>query len=187
MVMLGECVISSVLSLCSKHLKWWTSVTGQLQLSFIWQAKENTSSRCEGGLSQKKRGLNFGSSFYIFFLLPLSQPYVNCASQEGCLFHLRYSLVLGPSFVPFLCASPFLSFSHHHLGLLLPILTTYRSPCKRWETQFIGSRGVKVSLATSSWAWIARGIGLSSLANLKPQSPYNSVHLRVSDIFHGQV
>ena len=125
--------------------------------------------------------------FFFFPLLFLSLPYVNWVSQEGCLFHLRYSLVLGPSFVPFLCASPFLSFSHHHLGLLLPILTTYRSPCKRWETQFIGSRGVKVSLATSSWAWIARGIGLSSLANLKPQSPYNSVHLRVSDIFHGQV
>ena len=26
------------------------------------------------------------------FLLPLSLPYVNWASQEGCLFHLRFSL-----------------------------------------------------------------------------------------------
>lgn len=35
--MLGECGISSVLSHGSKELKWWTSVTACLQLSFIWQ------------------------------------------------------------------------------------------------------------------------------------------------------
>ena len=38
--------------------------------------------------------------FIFFFLLPLSLPYVNCASQEGCLFHLRFSL--GPQ--TFLCS-----------------------------------------------------------------------------------
>ena len=42
-----------------------------LQLSFIWQAKENTSLRCEGRLTQrleKKRDQrpNFGSSYYVF-------------------------------------------------------------------------------------------------------------------------
>ena len=30
--------------------------------------------------------------FICFFLLPLSLPYVNWASQEGCLFYLRFSL-----------------------------------------------------------------------------------------------
>ena len=32
---------------------------------------------------------------------------------------------------------------------------------------------------------MARGIGSPPLANLKPQSPYSGVHLRVSDIFPG--
>ena len=36
--------------------------------------------------------LNFGSYFYVFFLLPLGLPYVNWASQEGHLFYLRSSL-----------------------------------------------------------------------------------------------
>ena len=31
------------------------------------------------------------------------------------------------------------------------------------------------------------GIGPPPLASLKPQSPYSSVHLRMSDIFRGQV
>ena len=67
---MGECVISLVLSHCSKNLKWcmdqcyssvtvqikWqTHVTAWLQLSFIWQAKENTSLRREGRLTQMKQ------------------------------------------------------------------------------------------------------------------------------------
>ena len=68
-----------------------------LQLSFIWQVKENTSLRCEGRLTQrleKKRDQrpNFGSFYCMFFLLTLSLPYVNWASQEGCLFYLKFSL-----------------------------------------------------------------------------------------------
>ena len=48
----------------------------------------------------------FGSSFYMFFFLPLGLPYVNWASQESCLFYLRsYS---GPW--TFLC-SIFMAFS----------------------------------------------------------------------------
>ena len=35
---------------------------------------------------------NFGSSFYMFLLVPLSLPYVNWASQKGCLLHPRFSL-----------------------------------------------------------------------------------------------
>ena len=118
----GECVISSVLSCCSKNLKWQTSVTVQIQLSFIWQAKEDTSPRCKGQPKGRQR-LDFGSSFYIFCLLLLSLPCVNLASQEGCLFYLRSSLQSSdlPLFY-FHRLSP--SFSHCHSGLLFPILTT---------------------------------------------------------------
>ena len=70
-----------------------------LQLGFTWQAKENTSLRCEGRQNwEEKRSqrLNFGSSFYVlyehmfymFFLyiLPLSLSYANWASQEAVCF-----------------------------------------------------------------------------------------------------
>ena len=39
-LLLGQWVSSSVLSRHSENLKQQTSVTAQLQLSFIWQAKE---------------------------------------------------------------------------------------------------------------------------------------------------
>ena len=68
---------------------------------------------------------NFGPSVYIFFLLPLSLPYVNWASQEGCLFYLWFSLQ--SSDLPFFFfprLSPSLSFNHRHSWLLFPILTT---------------------------------------------------------------
>ena len=66
----------------------------------------------------------FGSSFYMFFP-PLGLPYVNWASQECCLSHLRSSLRSSdlPLFY-FQGLFPSLSFSHHHSGLLFPILTT---------------------------------------------------------------
>ena len=51
----GECVIFLVLSHCNKDLKWWTSVTVQLRLSFIWQAKDSTLSRHESGLTPKEK------------------------------------------------------------------------------------------------------------------------------------
>ena len=44
------------------------------------------------GEEKRSPGLNFGSSFYMFFLLPLSLPCVNWPGQEGCLFYLRSSL-----------------------------------------------------------------------------------------------
>ena len=69
--------------------------------------------------------LNFGSSFHRFFLLPLGLPYVNWASQECCWFYLRSSLL--SSDLPLFCFHrlfPSLSFSHSHLGLLFPTLTT---------------------------------------------------------------
>ena len=61
----------------------------------------------------------------MFFLLPLGLPCVNWASQECCLFYLRSSLqpVDLPLFY-FYMLFPSLFFSHHHSGLLFPILTT---------------------------------------------------------------
>ena len=101
-----------------------------LQLSFIWQAKENASSRHEGGLFQKiqreKRPVvQFWLLFIYFFSPPLSLPFVNWASKEGYLFHLRFSLWSSDlSFFYFRGLFPSLSCSHHHSGLLFPILTT---------------------------------------------------------------
>ena len=51
-------------------------------------------------------------------------------------------------------------------------------PLKGWEAQFFGNRGTEVSLATSCWIGMAKGIGPLPPASLKPQSPYSSVHLR---------
>ena len=118
-VLLEECVISSVLSRYGKILKQWKDrcYSSMLQLSFIWQAKENTSSRCEGGPTQKIRSKARGSilaPLFSFFLLPLSLPCVNWASQEGCLFHLRFSLQSSDLPLFYLCRLfPSLSFSHH--------------------------------------------------------------------------
>ena len=91
--------------------------------------------------------LNIGSSFYMFFLLPLSLPYINWASQEGCLFYQRLSLWSSDQssicsicsillfvllFVLFVLRAEFylfcfhglipLSFSHHPFGFFFPIL-----------------------------------------------------------------
>ena len=77
------------------HFKLWASVTAQLQLSFIWQAKENTL-RHEGGATQKtqreeKKEAQFWLLFIYVFSLPLCLPCANWAGQEGCLFHLMCS------------------------------------------------------------------------------------------------
>ena len=101
-----------------------------LQLSFIWQSKENTSSRVERRPTQKRWRDERESSilaplFMCFFLLLLSLLWVNWASQEGCSLHLRFSLRSSdlPLFY-FHGLFPSLSFSHCHSGLLFPILTT---------------------------------------------------------------
>ena len=69
--------------------------------------------------SDSERPWPFGSSFYVFFLLPLGLPCVNWARQERCLFHLRFSLWSSdlPLFYFHELFSS-LSFSHHHSGLL---------------------------------------------------------------------
>ena len=76
--MLGACVISSVLFHCSvvAQFKCWVSVTAWLQVSFIWQAKENASSRCEGGSTQKTQREDRGSILLLFLYVfsPPSEP-----------------------------------------------------------------------------------------------------------------
>ena len=60
----GEYVISSVLSHCSKTLQRRSTITARLQLNFIWQAKDNTSSRREGRPTQNRHA----AQFWLFFL-----------------------------------------------------------------------------------------------------------------------
>ena len=125
--MSGECIISLVLSCYSKGLK---QQMDQCYSCFIWQAKKNISSRHEGGWSKRQkrreaRGSILAPLFRCFFLLPLSLPYVNWASQESCLLYLMFSLQSSdlPLFY-FRGLSLSLSFSHHHYRLLFPILNT---------------------------------------------------------------
>ena len=79
----------------------WTSVIAHGRTSvmaqFYLESKENTSWRCEVGQTQKilrkKAASPILAHLLIYiFLLPISLPYVNCASQKGCLFYLRSSL-----------------------------------------------------------------------------------------------
>ena len=126
-LVLGECVISSVLSCCSKNLKQWTNRCYSSVL--LGKAKDSIHLRSEGGSTQKtreERPQSFqSSSFYTFVSSLLSLPYVNWAIQKGCLFYLRSSLQSWdlPLFY-FHELFPSLSFSHCHFGLLFPILTT---------------------------------------------------------------
>ena len=62
---------------------------------------------------------------FTWCFLPLGLPYVNWASQECCLFYLRSSFrSLDLRLFCFHGLFPSVSFSHHHSGLLFPILTT---------------------------------------------------------------
>ena len=127
--MSGECVIFSVLSHHSKDLKQWTSVIAQLQFSFIWQVKGSTPLRHEVRSTPKgEASLLLGFLFIYASLLPhLSCPmHVALAKKGACLFHLKFShsclwIFFCSIFAGF---SLSLSFSHHHFGLLFPILTT---------------------------------------------------------------
>ena len=148
--------------------------------------------RCKG-----KRGpwLNFSSSFYMFFFFSFFSPSSpwTCPMQIGLVRRADF-FSWGSQSSPhtFLCSmftGFFLSssFSQCYFELLFLILTTWYPALKRREAQFFGNRGIELSLATSCWNGMARGIGSPLLANLKPQIPYSSVHLRVSNSFHGWV
>ena len=85
-----------------------------------------TSSRREGGLTPEERLQSVSSRLPTFIHLtpvPLSPPYVNWASQEGCLFHLKFSRQ-SSDFLLFHLMGFFLSLSHCHFGLLFLISTT---------------------------------------------------------------
>ena len=85
-VLSGEFVISLVLFCHSKNLKWQTDqyYSCMLQLSFIWQAKKNTSLWHEGVPTWKKQKeekppgqfwlLFLYVFFFFFFLLPQACP-----------------------------------------------------------------------------------------------------------------
>lgn len=109
---LKKCVTSSVLSHGRKTLKWQTSVTALLQLTFIQQAKDSTPSRYEGGPPLKEKPpYILASSFYTFVSsTPWAYPMQIWLAKKGMyLFHLKLSLwVHGFSFVPFSGAYPFL-------------------------------------------------------------------------------
>ena len=115
---------------CLATAKIWSDERTSVIAQFCWQAKENISLRHEGKPTQETQrkeepSLNFGFSFYVFFLLSLSLPYINWAFQEGCLFYLRSSLQSSDLLLFYSCGLfSSLCFSHHHSGLLFPILTT---------------------------------------------------------------
>ena len=123
-------VISLVLSHCSKTLKQRTDqcYSSVSQLSFIWQAEENTSSRLEGGLTQKTQRDAPSSILALVFICFFSSPepaYVNWARQEGFLFYLRSPLQsLGLPLFYFLGLFLFFFFWPPPFCIRFPILTT---------------------------------------------------------------
>ena len=116
--MSGEFVISSVMSRHNKNLKRRMDqcYSFVLQLSFIQKVKENTFSRREGMPTQKtQREERPTAQFRLLFLCffsPPPGPVICKLDQPGVLFALPEVLtpILGPSFVLFLWAFPFLIF-----------------------------------------------------------------------------
>ena len=96
MILPEECVISLVLSCCSKDLKQRTSVQLGYSSEFYSQAKDSTSLRHEGGSRvAQRRGLNLS---WLPPFIHSSSPCRACPMQIGltkkgvCLFHLKFSL-----------------------------------------------------------------------------------------------
>ena len=116
-----ECIISSVLSFCSKNLKQrvdhcYTSALFDKQRKIHPQGMRVSWPKRHEEKREKK--ISFGSPSYIYFLLPLCLPYVNWDSQECCLFHLRFSLQFSDHPLFFFCELvPSFSFRHHNSGL----------------------------------------------------------------------
>ena len=105
----------------SKNLKWWmdqcySSVLLASKGKYILEVWGWSNPKYE---KRKARASILLLSLFSFF--PLSLPCVNSATQEGCLFYLRSSLLC---LFYFRRLFPSLSFSHRHFGLLFPILTT---------------------------------------------------------------
>ena len=110
--MLGECVISSVLSHCSINLKWQASVMAQLQLSLnggsvlqlcytsvLFGMQKKTYPRGVRVGQKKERG-SILAPLFLFFLLRLSLPCVNSIDRRAvCFIWGSHS-----SFQTFLCS-----------------------------------------------------------------------------------
>ena len=125
--LLGECVISSVLSSPQQRFEMadqcYSSFIAQ---SFIWQTKDSIPSRHEGGLTPKER-LSWLPPF-----IHLSPPHLEPAlcklgwPRRGCVCftwssHSGLWIFFCSIFVGF---SLSLSFLHSCFGLLFPVLTT---------------------------------------------------------------
>ena len=113
--MLGDSVISSVLSHCNKDLKLWTSVTASLQLRVLF-GKENPSPRMKMSWPHRRSV----SRSWLPFLICFGSSHLACprqtrASQEGDLFISPEVLTLVHEF--FLC-SLFTGFSPFFVYLL---------------------------------------------------------------------
>ena len=113
--MLGDSVISSVLSHCNKDLKLWTSVTASLQLRVLF-GKENPSPRMKMSWPHRRSV----SRSWLPFLICFGSSHLACprqtrASQEGDLFISPEVLTLVHEF--FLC-SLFMGFSPFFVYLL---------------------------------------------------------------------
>ena len=113
----------------------YSSWTDQFYLENISSRREGMpTQRCEEKRQRERERMHacagekdpwpFGSCFYVFSS-PLGLPYVNWASQECSLSHLRSSLWTSDLLLFYFHGLfPSLSFSHHHSGLLFPILAT---------------------------------------------------------------
>ena len=131
--MLGECVISLVLSHCSKNLKQQTSVTARFYLA----SKGKNNLRHEGRPTQK-RPQSILASFFLYVCLLPTTPWA-CPMQTGlakkgvCLFHLKFSLWSSDLPLFHFCRLlPSLSFSHWCFQLLFPSLTGPHSAGYFW-------------------------------------------------------
>ena len=124
--MLGECVISSVLSCHSKDWKWWASVTARLQLSFTWQTKDSTPLRHKGRPPTKASPQSSWLPLFMH-LSPCSwaYPMQTGLARRAVFFtwgsHSGLWIFFCSIFASF---SLSLSFSHRHFGLLFPTLIT---------------------------------------------------------------
>ena len=75
-------------------------------------------------VGERERARTLAPPFICFFL-PLGLPYANWASQECCLFYMKSSLRSSDLPLFYFCGLFLsLSFSHHHFGLLFPVLPT---------------------------------------------------------------
>ena len=90
------------------------------------RVREQESEREREREREREGGREIPGLWLLFYMLffPLGLPSVNWASQESYFFYLRSSLWSSDLPLFYFCGLfPSLSFSHHHSGLIFPILT----------------------------------------------------------------